>query len=143
MNKWLNKIWEAPQKALAHIVKKIMKAEKTDIISINDDKVHVYFWNHGGGMSLSNHIFLPRKHFEKINLQEFYNSKWHKDYLLHEYGHTIQSKKLGLFYLFIIGLPSITWAGCLQAYRNKYNVSYYSFYTERWADKLGGVERED
>lgn len=25
--------------------------------------------------------------------------------------------------------------------RKKYNISYYSFYTEKWADKLGGVER--
>lgn len=57
--------------------------------------------------------------------------------LKHEYGHTIQSKILGPFYLIIIGLPSLIWAGLFNKYRQKHKVSYYSFYPERWADKLG------
>lgn len=140
MNIWLNKIWEAPQKALAHIIKWITKAEKLDNAKMDKDIVHFYFWNNSGGMSLSNHIFLPRKHFDKT-LDEIMDSKWHRDYLAHEYGHTIQSYKLGPLYLLVIGLPSIVWAGCFKNWRKKHNKDYYSFYTERWADKLTGVER--
>ena len=142
MNKWLSRVWEAPQKALAHIVKWITKAEKLDDVEINEDTVHLYFWNNGGGMSLSNHIFLPKKHFDKP-MYEVMASKWHREYIAHEYGHTIQSRKLGPIYLLVIGLPSIIWAGCFENYRKKHNISYYSFYTERSADKLGGIKRED
>lgn len=55
--------------------------------------------------------------------------------IMHEYGHCIQSRYLGWLYLIVIGLPSLLWA---MFYRGK---NYYSFYTERWADKLGGVNR--
>jgi len=60
----------------------------------------------------------------------------------HEYGHTRQSYILGWLYLLVIGLPSIIWAGCFQNYRRKHHVSYYKFYTEAWANKLGGVDRK-
>ena len=141
MNKTLSKIWEAPQKALAHVVKWIMKAEKLDDVEINEDTVHLYFWSNGGGVSLSNHIFLPRSSFDKP-LWEVLDSKWHSEYLAHEYGHTKQSRKLGPLYLLVIGVPSLIWAGCFKKYRIKHNKSYYSFFAERWADKLGGIKRE-
>ena len=57
--------------------------------------------------------------------------------LKHEYGHTIQSHILGPLWVFVIGLPSLIWCGCFENYRRKHNISYYSFYTERWANKLG------
>lgn len=56
----------------------------------------------------------------------------------HEYGHCRQSMILGPLYLLVIGLPSLLWAAWWNEGRNR---SYYSFYTERWADKLGGVKR--
>ena len=146
MNKWLSRIWEAPQKALAHIVAKVSKAEYIKLVGYadNDEEeiIHIHLWRHGGGMSLSNHIFLPAKHFDKP-LNEIMTSKWHSKYLAHEYGHTVQSRKLGPLYLIVVGLPSLIWAGCFDKYREKHGISYYSFFTERWADKLGGVERED
>jgi hypothetical protein len=51
--------------------------------------------------------------------------------LKHEFGHTTQSKILGPFYLFVIGLPSIIWAGLFRKYREKNKISYYSLYTEK------------
>lgn len=63
------------------------------------------------------------------------------DILQHEYGHSLQSAILGPLYLLVIGIPSILWAGLGQGYRNRTGANYYSFYTERWADKLGKVER--
>lgn len=56
----------------------------------------------------------------------------------HEWGHTRQSMYLGWLYLLAIGLPSLLWA---FVYDSGWNVSYYDFYTEKWADKLGGVKR--
>lgn len=59
----------------------------------------------------------------------------------HEYGHTRQSLYLGWLYLLIIGLPSITWAWLHSSFKCFSTVSYYDFYTEKWADWLGGVKR--
>jgi hypothetical protein len=60
--------------------------------------------------------------------------------LKHEFGHCIQSLILGPLFLFVIGLPSLIWCGCFEKYRQKHNISYYAFYTEKWANKLGGVK---
>ena len=59
--------------------------------------------------------------------------------LVHEYGHTIQSAVLGWLYLPVIVLPSVLWFSlpALRRYRKKHRRSYYSFYTERWANHLG------
>lgn len=82
-----------------------------------------------GSVSLGEYIFLCPAHWDN------------KTVLKHENGHRTQSRMLGWLYLPIIGLPSIIWAGCFEWYRKKYNVPYHAFYTERWADKLGGIER--
>lgn len=82
--------------------------------------------NKYGSVSLGNFIFVSNATGEET--------------IKHEYGHTLQSKKLGWLYLFIIGIPSIIWASCFEGYRKKHNISYYAFYTERWANKLGGVQ---
>ena len=80
-----------------------------------------------GGISLGNYIFVGTKNPKTI---------------AHEYGHSIQSKWLGPLYLFIIGIPSIIWAG-LYGNVIKYSINgYYKFYTEKWADKLGKVDRK-
>lgn len=55
---------------------------------------------------------------------------------LHEEGHSIQSMILGPLYLFVIGLPSLIWAGCFKNWRRRHNINYYSFYTESWANSL-------
>ena len=57
----------------------------------------------------------------------------------HEYGHCIQSLILGPLYLPVIGIPSVVWANveALERRRQKRQVSYYSFYPERWANYLG------
>ena len=122
--------WEFPQNILGLIIKKICKATP---YTTYEDAV-VYSWKHVGGMSLGKHIFVPFT-------TEDPNGYCVQQFIKHEYGHTIQSKYLGWFYLLVIGLPSIIWAGCFKKYREKTGTSYYDFYTESSADKLGGVER--
>lgn len=86
-------------------------------------------WNYGGSVSLGMFIFLSSRPEEKSR----------RKVLTHEYGHTIQSLILGPFYLFVIGLPSVVWAGLppLARLRARRNISYYRLYTERWANCLG------
>lgn len=63
--------------------------------------------------------------------------------VLHEHGHTLQSILLGPLWVFVIGLPSLIWAGSklLGQWRTKHGHNYYWLYTERWADAWGGVPK--
>ena len=118
-------IWEVPQNIIGRIVLRATKAEY--MFSFND--ANVFKWSKKSGVSLGEYIFVPDTASDT--------------YIRHEYGHTVQSKYLGWVYLLVIGLPSLIWAGCFKSYRKKHNISYYTFYTEKWADKLGGVERNN
>ena len=86
----------------------------------------VTWWTRPGGLSLGPFIFLRREPREQR-------------VLVHEYGHTIQSLILGPLYLLVIGIPSFTWASlpALRRMRRKKGISYYTFYPEKWADRLG------
>lgn len=77
-----------------------------------------------GGISLSRFIFMDDAYFRSSMVK-------------HEYGHTLQSKRLLLLYLPIIGLPSLVWNRLFQNYRIRNQKSYYAFYTESWANHLG------
>ena len=122
--------WQLPQNIAGIIAKKIFKA--TPYTTYKD--ANVYSWSLKSGVSLGSHIFVPFKTEDSA-------SDYVQRYIKHEYGHTVQSKYLGWLYLLVIGLPSFVWAGCFKGYREKTGKSYYWFYTEKWADKLGGVER--
>jgi hypothetical protein len=132
MKKIIRSIWEFPQNALGFIVKKICEA--TPYTEYKD--ATVYSWNIRGGMSLGKYIFVPFSNLDP-------NTFMVQQYIKHEYGHTRQSKYLGWLYLLVIGLPSLVWAQCFDNYRERTGKSYYSFYTERWANKLGGVKSEE
>ena len=79
-----------------------------------------------GGVSLGAFIFID----EDIPKEQAKTS----DFINHEWGHTWQSMFLGPLYLFVIGIPSLIWS---RVYTGDYN----RFYTERWANMLGGVEK--
>lgn len=129
--KIIKTIWEFPQNALGYIILKMTKAEHY----FNYEKANVYCWTISGGLSLGKYIFVP---FRTDTPTHIYGVQ---RYVKHEYGHSMQSKYLGRFYLIVIGLPSLIWCGCFEKYRAKHGISYYSFYTEKWADMLGGVKR--
>ena len=78
-------------------------------------------------------------HFEGVCLGKYVivSENATDDSIMHEYGHSKQSMYLGWLYLPIIALPSLIW-NCVHQYTNK---DYYWFYTESWANKLGGVKR--
>ena len=144
--KFLNFIkatWELPQNTLGAIVKKVCKAQPLRCYA-NYKDANVYSWNIPGGISLGKYIFVPFTFngigYSSIN-GDYAPIRYVDNFIKHEYGHTVQSKYLGWFYLLVIGAPSLIWAQCFEEYRQKTGKSYYDFYTEKWANKLGGVER--
>ena len=127
MKKFLNIvlwIWQLPQNLLGLFFLLFLKPEFS--IVFRTSKIY-YSTEMRGGISLGHYIFLNDRYWEKSGDSE-----------LHEYGHGLQSIYLGPLYLFVIGIPSLLWAAWWNEDRG---VSYYSFYTERWADYLGGVNR--
>lgn len=67
------------------------------------------------------------------------NEQWIQSTRAHEYGHTFQSLLLGPLYLLVIGLPSMYWCNNkkMREKRKNEKISYYDFYTERFANFFG------
>lgn len=122
--------WELPQSILGLTLKLFYKNSIRKTISYNDVEV-ILCKGFNGGISLGRYILLNAS----------YSQKTTQETIKHEYGHCLQSRKLGWLYLPIIGLPSIIWAGLYGNVVRKTTNGYYKFYTEKWADKLGGVKR--
>lgn len=66
--------------------------------------------------------------------------------LKHEFGHSIQSRILGPFYLIFIGLPSLIGNIWDRVFHKKWNAEkryiwYYNLSWEKWADELADVSR--
>lgn len=60
----------------------------------------------------------------------------------HEFGHVRQSRMLGPLYLPLVGLQSVCHAAVHYDLCGKKKYKPYThFWTERWADRLGGVRR--
>lgn len=90
-------------------------------------------WKRGGGISLGLFVFVAPMSY---NGEEY--DERSAELLTHEYGHTIQSLILGPLYLLVIGIPSFLWASIpyFKKRRRKLKISYYSLYTEYWANLL-------
>ena len=118
-------IWCLPQNIIGFFVWLYTRFQKAKTVRYNG--AFLTRWKHGSGVSLGHFIFV---------------SEWAgEDTVKHEYGHTLDGNCLGFLYLIVIGIPSIVWAGCFGKYREKHKISYYDFYTEQRAERLGGVER--
>ena len=122
-------IWQLPQNLLGLLMSCLYRGTTSyfEVDEYVDFEVH-YSSRMGGGISLGKYIILNRK-ADSIDI-------------MHEFGHCWQSMYLGWLYLIVIGLPSLVWATLhtyCESISEKYD--YYSFYTEKWADKIGGVKR--
>ena len=117
-------IWCLPQNLVGLIVKHITKATPYED--------HYWFKVESGSVSLGEYIFLCPRHYGN------------RKTLRHEKGHRKQSRMLGWLYLPLISIPSLIWAGIymkLGEKLQKRGISYYWFYTEKWADKIAGIKR--
>ncbi|MFW6247104.1 MAG: hypothetical protein ACOC22_02935 [bacterium] len=86
------------------------------------------------------------KKFSGVSLGNFIFIGHDKDIitLLHEYGHHKQSVILGPLYIIIVGIPSVLHVLVRRVIRKLFGKNiwtYYSFYTEKWADKLVNIKR--
>ena len=120
-------VWQLPQNLVGLVLGWFLKGKRRfrGLPGIPDSIRITGAENMYGGISLGNFVYCRPPIYERM--------------ARHEYGHCIQSRLLGPFYLLVIGLPSLLWATWWHPGRR---VSYYSFFTERWADRLGGVERK-
>ena len=115
-------IWQLPQNLLGWLLTRVMAPGKA--YRYHDARIllSARMW---GGISLGRYIILS----DRMD---------HPSCVLHEWGHTRQSRMLGPLYLPVVGLPSLLWA---LWWRPTRSVSYFSFFTERWADRLAGIVR--
>ena len=91
-------------------------------------------------VSLGMFVFLgDDDNFFGDNIKYFSKEELYSRLLVHEYGHTIQSMIFGPLYLPIIGLSSFYWCFFPKNIkkRKEKNLSYYSFWTEKFANFLG------
>lgn len=97
-------------------------------------------WESKSSVSLGMFVFVAGDPYFYEKLKDDYSKEELAERLLvHEYGHTIQSMILGPLYLIIIGIPSTLWGFlpiCNEKRKNS-SVSYFSFFTEAWANVLG------
>ena len=119
-------VWQLPQNLAGLVLGWFLKGKRRcrNLPGIPDDIHVVTASNMYGGISLGNSVYCRPPVYDRL--------------VRHEYGHCRQSRLLGPFYLPVIGLPSPFWALWWTPGRS---VGYYSFFTERWADRLGGVRR--
>ncbi len=114
--------WEILQTFVGWIIVKIYKAELYE----EKDCCQVYYSSKmPGGISLGRYIIINEPFIWLDGNVEN-----------HEYGHCRQSRFLGPMYLPVVGVCS-----GLNAIFG-FTEYYYDFWTERWADKLGGVNRQ-
>lgn len=124
MIKVLLYLWQLPQNLLGLALVKILKARRQCLVFYTDKYLF--------GVSLGNYII--------------FGGNWTETDLRHEMGHQKQSRYLGIFYLLIIGLPSLLGNLYDRVFHKSWNNQkridwYYSQPWEAWADKLGGVIR--
>lgn len=129
-------IWQFPQNLLGFILFQVYSAGCMCKEIPYGDVCFLYSERMKGGISLGRFIILPWR-YRGDYCKGSYIDMSHR----HEYGHTRQSLYLGWLYLVVVGLPSLLWAWAHSAFRRLWTVDYYSFWTERWADRLGGVRR--
>lgn len=121
-------LWQLPQNLLGLVLTLVYRGSNAVFISGACEIIVRRSVKMRGGISLGQYVIV---------------SQWAGENTVnHELGHCIQSQYLGWLYLIVIGLPSIVWAALhsyVKAVRTKW--SYYDFYTEKYADELGGVVR--
>ncbi|MBC7412584.1 MAG: hypothetical protein H7331_09050 [Bacteroidia bacterium] len=118
-------IWQLPQLVIGYIY--YICIPKTKIATVNNNTIiYTTTMQANAGMSLGKYVFV--------------GAKSNRATVLHELGHTIQSKYYGWFYLFLIGIPSLIRAIVFK-YKwkrgNWYTKNYYAVWFERQASLLG------
>ena len=127
-------IWELPQNILGALLFIFFAVFSDSVILDDDDSLEMYSPMMRGAISLGIFRVYAYKYLGN-------GARYVELVRRHEKGHRKQSMMLGPLYLIVIGLPSLIWAALHSYVKRLEAVDYYSFYTEKWADRLGGVKR--
>ena len=137
MKRMLLNIWQLPQNLLGALLfwwyRRNSESHTGTFYGLRvlySDRMH-------GGLSLGKYVILP------LSAGMSPECEWPKsveDLHCHEWGHSWQSRLLGWLYLPFVGVQSIAHAFLHD--RHCEDKEYHHFWTERWADRLGGVERD-
>lgn len=127
-------IWELPQNIIGAFLFIFFAVFSDSVILDDDDSLEMYSPMMRGAISLGIFRVYAYKYLGN-------GARYVELVRKHEKGHRKQSMMLGPLYLIVIGLPSLVWAALHSYVKRLGAVDYYSFYTERWADRLAGVKR--
>lgn len=128
-------LWQLPQNLAGLFVVLVTRAKQYRV-----DNVLVYAAPlFGSAVSLGNYIIVDEKYFDIVLASSFPAESLVRT-IMHEYGHNVQSRRLGWFYLPCIGLPSLI-GNLYSRVARKPASWYYRQPWEAWADELGGVDR--
>ena len=127
---FINYVWQLPQNLLGMLYKDCISDDIITRVNCDATDYECYLTKNSGGVTLGRYIFVNQNYTDLSNV------------ILHEIGHTKQSRILGPLYLIIIGIPSISWAGLRRLIPVLKKINYYWFYTERTANKLMGLNKE-
>lgn len=119
-------IWQLPQNLLGLIAIGLLSAYKPTFDS--NPAIWTHYKTFFSSVSLGDYIIVNGYSFDERTV-------------LHEKGHQRQSRLLGWLYLPLIGLPSVVGNLIFRLEYIQVRFNYYKLPWEKWADKLGGVER--
>ena len=125
---FINYIWQFIQNTLGIIYKWYLEDDVITRVDYSAKDYECHSTRGGGGVTLGRYIFVNQHYKDLTNV------------ILHERGHVKQSRILGPLYIIVIGRPSIIWAATHRLIAP--NKSYYWLYTENWANKLMGLNKE-
>lgn len=131
IKKVLNYFWQLPQYLISLIILGYFKVfgkieRKVCVTGGTAEHSCIYFLEskHRKAFSMGEFIFLYNGYSEQA-----FSQNRRKELIKHEYGHAIQSVRLGWLYLIVIGFPSLTITGISVKFAQK-------CYFEKWANKL-------
>lgn len=145
MKTFLLYLWQLPQNLIGFIMSRFAKESLN--ITCNDKKsVKIFFTKNvfNCGVSLGNYILLDYDSYYEGVLHGY---PGYIKTVNHEHGHQIQSRYLGWFYLFTIGICSAGGNLFDRLFHKNWSINKRNFWYykklpwELWADTLGKVER--
>ena len=131
--------WEFPQSLLGAILLPFYNKTRLKTFTYKDQEVYIY--DKFPGISLGYYVLLDYNRYDWNNNNIRISLK---NSIKHEAGHGIQSKWLGPLYLPFVGILSgLHNLNCRRKRKKGIPYDYYKFFVEAWADKLGGVKRNE
>lgn len=135
MIKFIFTIWCFPQNLIGYIMYLFYKKCPQEVIN---NRIVVYWGKNKNGCSMGRYLFIPDD--TNVEQDQVFSTK---NFIVHEYGHSIQSLIFGPFWFLIFGFESMIWCALWQKINN-YRVKkcqtpllYNTFYPEKNANYFG------